>query len=290
MDIKSTINLIFQSKVNACITIIVLAIIISVVLYIFDFIANFVVATDKRTIKIFGIDGDLSQKDKQKIVFAINVLQILVIFVSVLPIPTGIFYIFDSNIISIRIDENNQIIPIKKIKDDIVEIKPKDDTQININSIETQIGSVRLRQHNTSPTITSSLTPTPTPTLTTSEAINLIDSYLDAKRLILSRKYNTEAANKYTTGKLYKDLLERISKLKSSNTYYIYGLHGLKESGDIALVRNQPTIKVQVSESYGVYNNNSKESSKRYCSYFTYTFTIDEGIWKISDYSEDSNC
>ena len=139
---------------------------------------------------------------------------------------------------------------------------------------------------------TSNPTPTPTSisTLTTSEAINIIDSYLDAKRLILSRKYSTEAANKHTTGKLYKDLLESISKLKSSNTYYIYGLHGLKESGDIALVGNQPAIKVKVADSYDFYNNNLKESSKRYCSYFTYYFIIDDGIWKISDYSEDSNC
>jgi hypothetical protein len=157
---------------------------------------------------------------------------------------------------------------------------------------QSTVNNIKNENNIATPTPTPTPTLIPTPTLTTSEAINIIDSYLDTKRLMLSRKYSTEAAKKYTTGKLYKDLLESISKLKSSNTYYIYGLHRLKESGDIALVGNQPTIKVQVTENFDFYKNNLKESTREYCAYFTYTFTIDEGegIWKLSDYFKNSNC
>ena len=62
---------------------------------------------------------------------------------------------------------------------------------------------------NPTPTSTPSPTPTstPTPTITTSEAVDLIEKYLAAKNNMLGKNYITSDAEKYTTDKLYEELL-----------------------------------------------------------------------------------
>jgi di/tricarboxylate transporter len=104
MDIKSVFNYIFQNKANTIVAIAILAIIISFVAFILDFIASFVETNDKRTIKIFDIAGDLSQKEKQKIALVINIFKNTMLFLFASMFFFAISYIFDANIISIRID------------------------------------------------------------------------------------------------------------------------------------------------------------------------------------------
>lgn len=134
------------------------------------------------------------------------------------------------------------------------------------------------------------------PVISNPEAVKLVNSYLGAKRLMLSRAYKKEEAKKYLTGSLYREIAEcedcRTSMiwLERNSAYYIYGEHKLGNIRDIVIVDNQPTITMRVSGSYKYYEKSTEKSQKNYCGDFIYTFALDEGVWKISDSLEKSSC
>jgi hypothetical protein len=116
---------------------------------------------------------------------------------------------------------------------------------------------------NPTPTSTPSPTPTstPTPTITTSEAVDLIEKYLAAKNNMLGKNYITSDAEKYTTDKLYEELLSSsyptsITWLKKNNAYYQFEYETVIKHEDVSRIGNDPAIRVTISGKYNYFSNN----------------------------------
>jgi|JFJP01.1.fsa_nt_gi hypothetical protein len=151
-------------------------------------------------------------------------------------------------------------------------------------------------------------TPTPTPTLTTTptvtslQAVELINNYLEAKNNIVGGEYSKEDARKYTTGKMYGELIAgsdqkgSIDWLKKNDAYFKFINNKVIESKDFVLSKDNASIKVRVVGRSQYFLNNKEANNKNNnngkpfnCEYI-YNFQPHEGVWKIAERIYIGNC
>ncbi len=142
---------------------------------------------------------------------------------------------------------------------------------------------------------TSSNRATPRPTsssdLTQSQAVSLVDGWLDSKSNIFAHPFDQSLARRYTytDGPLYYDITKpggSIDWLRSNNSYYNYGNTSITEIISFSVSGSRPELIVTIYEETtlntptGVDRSSSASGSRRY----SYSFFKENGSWKIFDY------
>lgn len=147
-----------------------------------------------------------------------------------------------------------------------------------------------------SPLIESTPIPVPTPTIVPPQAsisqqaaVDLIATWLQAKRVMFAPPYDAQLVEELTTGALYTDITKpngSIDWLKTNNAYYQFGVQKIESVERFAANGDQATIEVQITEDRALFVNGRRDASnssfdtKR----FRYTLVSTGGSWKIADY------
>ena len=137
--------------------------------------------------------------------------------------------------------------------------------------------------------------PTPRPTsssdLTRSQAISLVESWLNGKSEIFAHPFDQSLVRRYTytDGPLYHDITKpggSIDWLRSNNSYYDYDDTTITEIISFSGSGSRPELVVTIYEETtlntptGVDYSSSAVGSRRY----SYSFVKENGSWKIFDY------
>lgn len=145
------------------------------------------------------------------------------------------------------------------------------------------------------PTVDTTSSLNQTPTLTALQSVKLIEDYLETKNNILGREYSKADARKFTTGKIYNELVAdeyqkgSIDWLKKNNAYFKFINNKVTGYKDFVLSKENTSINVRVigRSSYFVNNkeanNKGNNNGKPFNCEYTYNFQLHEGVWKISD-------
>jgi serine/threonine-protein kinase len=126
-----------------------------------------------------------------------------------------------------------------------------------------------------------------------SEAVDLIERWLKAKRDIYGPSYQTYLGEELLTGKAYNDKIKRSDGQESSSewlanngAYYIYGVQRIDSVNNFTVSGDQATVDVVVTEERTLYNSQGKIDRKNSAfstSLVRYNLENDEGIWKIAN-------
>lgn len=126
-----------------------------------------------------------------------------------------------------------------------------------------------------------------------SEAVDLIERWLKAKRDIYGPSHQTYLGEELLTGKAYNDKIKRSDGQESSSewlanngAYYIYGVQRIDSVNNFTSSGDQATLDVVVTEERTLYNSQGKIDQKN--SAFTtslvrYNLENDDGTWKIAN-------
>lgn len=90
-----------------------------------------------------------------------------------------------------------------------------------------------------------------TSTLTETEATNLINNWLQAKRVMFAPPYDSSPATELTTGEQYQQVAGydgSINSLKTDGHYYKYGLQQIDRVDEFSVNENQAIIQVKITE------------------------------------------
>lgn len=127
----------------------------------------------------------------------------------------------------------------------------------------------------------------PPSSISQEQAVELIDTWLQAKRVMFAPPYNRQAADEITTGEHYKKAVGMngtIDWLKSSNAYYKYGVQNIEGVDIFAVNDNQATIQLRVTEDRTFYRNgkiDAKETDFK-TRRVRYSLELSDGQWKIA--------
>lgn len=134
--------------------------------------------------------------------------------------------------------------------------------------------------------------PNPTPDFTPSsisqkQAVKLINSWLEAKKVMFAPPYNRAIAAEITTGEQYRKALGLnglIAQLKSDNAYFHYGIQKIDSVDRFTAESNQATIQVKITEDRILYRN--RKIDARETDFKTravrYKLRLVNGQWKIA--------
>jgi serine/threonine-protein kinase len=132
-----------------------------------------------------------------------------------------------------------------------------------------------------------------------SEAVNLIERWLEAKRDIFGSSHQTYLGEELLTGKAYDYNIKRSDGQESSSewlanngSYYIYGVQRVDSVDNFTASGDQATIDVVVTEERTLYNNQGKIDRKNSAfstSLVRYNLQNDQGQWKIAHYRTIKN-
>ncbi|MGD1714074.1 protein kinase domain-containing protein [Dapis sp. BLCC M172] len=131
----------------------------------------------------------------------------------------------------------------------------------------------------------------PTTELVTSisqtEAKELIQTWLNAKKDIFAPPYNQKLAAELTTGQVYDTIMSSngaIAWLKENNAYYQYGVQKIDSIEYFSTQGNQATIQVKITEEYQLFKNKQLENQRSGSSQLTVIYNLQfiDGKWKIA--------
>jgi serine/threonine-protein kinase len=132
-----------------------------------------------------------------------------------------------------------------------------------------------------------------------SEAVNLIERWLKAKRDIFGSSYQTYLGEELLTGKAYDYNIKRSDGQESSSewlanngSYYIYGVQRIDSVNNFTASGDQATVDVVVTEERTLYNSQGKIDRKNSAfstSLVRYNLQNDQGRWKIAQYRTIKN-
>jgi serine/threonine-protein kinase len=132
-----------------------------------------------------------------------------------------------------------------------------------------------------------------------SEAVNLIERWLKAKRDIFGPSHQTYLGEELLTGKAYDYNIKRSDGQESSSewlanngSYYIYGVQRIDSVNNFTSSGDQATVDVVVTEERTLYNNQGKIDRKNSAfstSLVRYNLQNDRGRWKIAQYRTIKN-
>ncbi|NES66368.1 MAG: DUF4101 domain-containing protein, partial [Okeania sp. SIO2D1] len=98
----------------------------------------------------------------------------------------------------------------------------------------------------------------PEPSISEERAVQLVQRYLEAKKVMFAPPYNRQIASDIGTGEFYKQLIGSINSLQieSGGAYYEYGVQNIDRVENFVVQGNTATIKVKITEDYTLYNRN----------------------------------
>lgn len=148
----------------------------------------------------------------------------------------------------------------------------------------------------TSPSPEAVYSPVPQQTVNSisrSEAVDLIERWLKAKRDIFGPSYQTYLGEELLTGKAYNDKIKSSDGQESSSewlanngAYYIYGVQRIDSVNNFTSSGDQATVDVVVTEERTLYNSQGKIDQKNSglsTLLVRYNLENDEGKWKIAN-------
>jgi serine/threonine protein kinase len=144
----------------------------------------------------------------------------------------------------------------------------------------------------------STITPQPsvtTATLTEAGATNLINNWLEAKKVMFAPPYDPSPASELTTGRQYQQVAGSsgsINSLKNDGHRYRYDLQRIDSVDEFYVNGNQATIQVKVTEDRKLYDRNGniipKETDFKTRT-VRYSLELVDQSWKIASTEIISN-
>ena len=127
--------------------------------------------------------------------------------------------------------------------------------------------------------------------LTKDQAIRVIRNWMDSKQKVFAPPWDSTAVSQYTTGPLYNDISKAdgsIGWLKKYDAYYTFNKYEINNVAAFSSSEPRPSITVQMTEDKTLHTPKGEDPSQSGKSTFTltYSFTLEDGIWKIYDYQE----
>lgn len=126
-----------------------------------------------------------------------------------------------------------------------------------------------------------------------SEAVDLVERWLKAKRDIFGPSHQTYLGEELLTGKAYNDKIKSSDGQESSSewlanngSYYIYGVQRIDSVNNFTSSGDQATVDVVVTEERTLYNSQGKIDQKNSglsTLLVRYNLENDEGTWKIAN-------
>ena len=126
-------------------------------------------------------------------------------------------------------------------------------------------------------------------TITESDAVNLIESWLnDGKTKAFGYTYNQQVVEQYTIGEYKNKSLEKIEWLRQRNAFDEVDIRVVQPVGAFLAQGNQVTIDIKVSESFKRYVGGNIDPGNTVSSTGLYRFTlqVENGSWKIANSQE----
>ena len=128
--------------------------------------------------------------------------------------------------------------------------------------------------------------------LTKEEALSIVSGWYEAKPKMFAYPYDKNLVDKYATGKLYYETVEKdgggsIGWLKRNDCYYTYDFSNIDNVWLFSTSGMRPLLKVQISEKLQLQGSSSSGCNNRPRSYqknVSYWFEKDNANWKISYY------
>jgi serine/threonine-protein kinase len=129
--------------------------------------------------------------------------------------------------------------------------------------------------------------PSPSLSISQQEAVNLVDAWLQAKRVMFAPPYKRQIAADIATGDQYDKVAGSngsIDWLESSNAYYQFGVQKIDGVDQFSANGNQATIQVRVTEDRTLYKNGKIDPNETDFKTRTviYNLQLVDGRWKIA--------
>jgi serine/threonine protein kinase len=126
-------------------------------------------------------------------------------------------------------------------------------------------------------------------TLTESEAVKILQNWLNSKQQIFAPPFNRELAANLTTGALYYDITKpggSIDWLRENDAYYQFGNQSVASTGRFSVNGNQATLEAKVTHNKTFYVRRRIDQSQTGIEEKTarYDLRFENGTWKIADY------
>ena len=130
----------------------------------------------------------------------------------------------------------------------------------------------------------STSTSTGPSSLTEDQALQIVQDWLEAKKIIFASPYDTGRLDELTTGQKNEDSLGAIRWLKENNCYWRYPLGKVELAGGFSA--SQKKAVVSITETLKRYCNSKLQEEKGpNTNQYEVFFEFEDGNWKISDIS-----
>ena len=125
-------------------------------------------------------------------------------------------------------------------------------------------------------------------TITQPEAVNLINTYLQAKARIFAPPFDLQLADSLLTGKAYEDRISgpeggSVNDLQRNNAYYQYGVREAKFLGNFSVAGELVQIDVHIYEELTYYESGKPPSSTTNDKNYRVILQQKNGTWKIAE-------
>ncbi|NET27964.1 ARC6/PARC6 family protein [Okeania sp. SIO1I7] len=97
--------------------------------------------------------------------------------------------------------------------------------------------------------------PSPKPSISRQKAVNLIQKYLEAKKVMFAPPYNRQILAEIGTSEFYEKAVGGIDWLQRNGAYYRYNVQRVDSVQEFVSQGNEATIKVRITEDYTLYNS-----------------------------------
>jgi serine/threonine-protein kinase len=128
------------------------------------------------------------------------------------------------------------------------------------------------------------------------DAVNFVNTWLQAKRRLFAYPYDQQLGAELTTGKAYRDKIRgpnsngepesSLEWLRNRNFYYTYGLQRIDSVERFEQYNNEAVIEVIITEQRTMYGKNGKvvkENSRLDTTLIRYILRLENGKLKLSD-------
>ena len=122
--------------------------------------------------------------------------------------------------------------------------------------------------------------------LTKMEAVNILNTYLQAKEKIFGPSFDREVAARVTTGAVYNDIVRpggRLDSLKQENAYWRFGYRKAEPLAYFYANDNHAEIAVKVTEETYYYEGGIMKKKNNNIKDYKFILLKEDGVWKIAD-------
>ncbi|MDB9445482.1 protein kinase domain-containing protein [Anabaena sp. CS-542/02] len=131
----------------------------------------------------------------------------------------------------------------------------------------------------------------PVHNISQNEALQIVQSWYEAKPQIFGPSYDLDLVNQLATGNLYYKTTKpdgSVAWLQNNDAYYTYTTSQITGIEEFSNSGTRPYIKVRVFEDLYLHGRRGidRKNSGPYRGTFTYVFEQENGVWKIYDYKK----